>query len=429
MESETSTSSPSQSQPQSQSQSQMKMKEVEGIQDGLSGMHISSDNGTKSIPMLTLPEEPNPWQDDDTTKGDDIKLPGISPTNPVLLNTDTLIPSRTHPVGPNPISISNHDIPIVGEGVDVLVGGFKDNKDGGESKGGEGKEEGERRKKELLDEFDPLANQVEKEAREAWENAESHPPPPSTLPSLDPAPGPGPTASPPQATSEVKEDIEGGGPEASASEATLAEEPTAKGSAEGDGPGDGETTPNPQQAQAQAPPPPPKPTFPALAALAKTFSLPLGNRTRPRSLDLAASVPSPATLSSFASQQQLPPLKSASGTVSPDRVSTPGPSSLANGGAENMTPIPGKSSTPSRPSSRGAGGGQDGKEEAPPFDFQKFLDQMKVKGADPVAKYLRSYVSCFCFGILCVLMSIMIFVHDLACVRVYMVHAYYMLPL
>ncbi|OBZ73998.1 Vacuolar protein sorting-associated protein 9a [Grifola frondosa] len=34
----------------------------------------------------------------------------------------------------------------------------------------------------------------------------------------------------------------------------------------------------------------------------------------------------------------------------------------------------------------------------PPFDFQKFLDQMKLKGAEPVAKYLRSYVSAILFS-------------------------------
>jgi len=30
------------------------------------------------------------------------------------------------------------------------------------------------------------------------------------------------------------------------------------------------------------------------------------------------------------------------------------------------------------------------KEKEPSFDFQKFLDQMKSRGAEPVAKYLRS---------------------------------------
>ena len=40
----------------------------------------------------------------------------------------------------------------------------------------------------------------------------------------------------------------------------------------------------------------------------------------------------------------------------------------------------------SRPGSRASG-------EPPAFDFQKFLDQMKAKSAEPIAKYLRSYVS------------------------------------
>jgi len=33
-----------------------------------------------------------------------------------------------------------------------------------------------------------------------------------------------------------------------------------------------------------------------------------------------------------------------------------------------------------------------GKDKDPPFDFQKFLDQMKSKSAEPVARYLRSFV-------------------------------------
>jgi hypothetical protein len=39
------------------------------------------------------------------------------------------------------------------------------------------------------------------------------------------------------------------------------------------------------------------------------------------------------------------------------------------------------------------------KDKDPPFDFQKFLDQMKFKGAEPVARYLRSCVllHLFCF--------------------------------
>lgn len=121
------------------------------------------------------------------------------------------------------------------------------------------------------------------------------------------------------------------------------------------------------------PPPPPPPedvparptsplsSFPSLAALARTFALPLtGARSRPRSLDTAAAVPSPATLSSFAAQQQQPP-------------AAPSP------------PTSGRSTPTRRPP-------QDGELQ---FDFQRFLDQMKLKAAEPVAKYLRSFLSNF----------------------------------
>lgn len=113
----------------------------------------------------------------------------------------------------------------------------------------------------------------------------------------------------------------------------------------------------------------PIPSFPALAALARTFALPLTRNQRPRSLDSAAAVPSPATLSSFAQQQS-----TLDARVVEDVTSTSnGPAASGSG-----------RSTPS---------GKDKEQEPPQFDFQKFLDQMKMKGAEPVAKYLRSYVA------------------------------------
>ena len=45
---------------------------------------------------------------------------------------------------------------------------------------------------EVLSEFDPLAHQEEKEAREAWENSEAHPPARRT-----PSPAPGPSTKDP----------------------------------------------------------------------------------------------------------------------------------------------------------------------------------------------------------------------------------------
>ncbi|PIL24759.1 hypothetical protein GSI_12645 [Ganoderma sinense ZZ0214-1] len=115
----------------------------------------------------------------------------------------------------------------------------------------------------------------------------------------------------------------------------------------------------------------PVPAFPALAALARTFALPLTRNQRPRSLDSAAAVPSPATISSFAQQQSTPDAR-----VVEDVANTSnGP--VASGSGRN---------TPS---------GKDNEQEPPQFDFQKFLDQMKMKGAEPVAKYLRSFLSNF----------------------------------
>ncbi|KDQ61512.1 hypothetical protein JAAARDRAFT_30960 [Jaapia argillacea MUCL 33604] len=155
---------------------------------------------------------------------------------------------------------------------------------------------------EVLNEFDPLvADHEEKAAREAWEQSESHPPPP---PSKSP---------PPQVPSRPE-------------------------------------TPTFSQ------------SFPSLAALARTFALPLP-RNRPRSLDTAAAVPSPGTLSSFAAQQQHPPLEEEE--------------QLRQGSEERSN---GKQR-------------EEGKDL--PFDFQRFLDQMKMKGAEPVAKFLKSFLSNF----------------------------------
>lgn len=338
-----------------------------------------SDN----IPVDPPPDEPNPWND--LSPETPIKLPGISSTN--ILDVDlnsNVVRTSTQGVADGDDRISVPEVAVVSnriENLDVAVVLGADSK------------ESEKRKKEVLEEFDPLVNQEEKEAREAWEMSESHPPlPPSSLGSAVPA-------VPSQLSSkELEADSQPIPTESSVSEATLAEPqppiPPTKDIDEDKDPSDTGTT-HVQSNSPPRPPSPPKPTFPALAALAKTFSLPLGNRTRPRSLDLATSVPSPATLSSFASQQQLPPK---SGGNSPDRVSTPGPglpssSTTANGpevgsGSGTGTSTPGKSS---RHSSRGRG--EDGADVTPAFDFQKFLDQMKLKGADPVAKYLRSYVS------------------------------------
>ena len=198
-----------------------------------------------------------------------------------------------------------------------------------EEKDEEGEKEREVKKEEILHEFDPLASHEEEAARAAWAASEAHPPPP------------------PQETATGSASMQPG-----KSEPISASQPTtpARG-------------------------PSPLPSFPSLAALARTFALPLtsgsSRKPRPRSLDSAAPVPSPATISSFAAQQSAPPLSAASSS-SADAVVT-------DSGRNTPTGMGGK-----------------GKNGAEHFDFQRFLDQMKLKGAEPVAKYLRSYVGTVC---------------------------------
>lgn len=178
--------------------------------------------------------------------------------------------------------------------------------------------------KDVLSEFDPLVSLEEEAAREAWETSEAHPPPPRT---------PSPIAAP---TPPLKD-------------ASVAPQPPESPPMSG-----GSSTSS---------------SFPSLAALARTFSIPL-SRPRPLSLDTAKAVPSPATLSSFASQQDTP--RNEELTTSKDnatRRSTPS-------GSGTASPVPGTRE----------------KGEIP-FDFQSFLDQMKTRSAEPVSKYLRSYVT------------------------------------
>ncbi|OSX64362.1 hypothetical protein POSPLADRAFT_1079301, partial [Postia placenta MAD-698-R-SB12] len=187
---------------------------------------------------------------------------------------------------------------------------------------------------EILLEFDPLASSDEKAAREAWASTTPHPPP---------SPG----------------------------AASIPSDGSEKGT-------DYQSVPSPQPPSTPTRPSP-VPAFPALAAFARTFSLPLGSRSqRPSSIDLATSVPSPATLSSFAQQQSAPATRSTTDF---------GTSASPAGGSSGQ-------STPAViESHRDRGRAVD--RDNPHFDFQKFLDQMKSRSAEPVAKYLRSFLSNF----------------------------------
>ncbi|KAA1470201.1 hypothetical protein DENSPDRAFT_835935 [Dentipellis sp. KUC8613] len=228
----------------------------------------------------------------------------------------------------------------------------------------------------VLSTFDPLAG-------DAWADSEGHPPRPQTLP---PPPPPKPdTAAAPAAPS---------------------------------------TT---QQASTTA-------AFPALTAFARSLALPSlptrsislkdkgkererTHKERPRSMDTATLMQTPVMPGSFAEQQKEKGKQRASrlgegmsaydseGDIavevddvddserrgSPKRRSVDGTNGTVvekeekerkerkekkrgkNEGSEKMSPPP----------------------APPPFDFQKFLDQMKSKGAEPVARYLRSFLSNF----------------------------------
>ncbi|KAH9479330.1 Vacuolar protein sorting-associated protein 9a [Psilocybe cubensis] len=183
--------------------------------------------------------------------------------------------------------------------------------------------------KEVLSEFDPLASQEEKAAREAWETSESHPPPP-------PQPRTPTPPVPPLKDLYITSPTSPGPPTADSSGATAITSPS---------------------------------SFPSFAAFAKSFSIPL--RNRPLSLDASAkAVPSPSTISSFASQQAAPATQRPDGKAVASGSSTPNRT-----GSGSASPVP-----------KASDGG---------FDFQKFLDQMKTKSADPVSKYLRSFLSNF----------------------------------
>jgi hypothetical protein len=188
---------------------------------------------------------------------------------------------------------------------------------------------------DTLDTFDPLAHQEEQSAREAWANAEGHPPPPVPPPKQDPLP----------------QERESG-----------ASGPTS--------------------------------TFPSFSSFARSFALPslpnmnmslvggtgigtgTGTRVRPQSLETATLMSTPVHPVAFASQQETEtsergsPKADAAASLFPHAVQS-APRRRENSSQE-----------------RDAGP----KDKDPPFDFQKFLDQMKSKSAEPVARYLRSCV-------------------------------------
>jgi len=181
---------------------------------------------------------------------------------------------------------------------------------------------------DVLETFDPLAHHEEQRARDAWENAEGHPPPPAP-PAPPPVPPKQDDLPPPQ---------EPGGATSS--------------------------------------------SFPSFSSFARSFALPslpnmnislvAGSRARPQSLDTAVIVPTPVHSAVFASQQHDDEI-AARGSPKMDPAALP-PLPVQNA-LRRDDPSQERTAV---------------KDKDPQFDFQKFLDQMKSKSAEPVARYLRS---------------------------------------
>ncbi|KAK7060943.1 hypothetical protein VNI00_000676 [Paramarasmius palmivorus] len=202
---------------------------------------------------------------------------------------------------------------------------------------------------EILDEFDPLADQAQK----AWESEEGHPPSVNKVGGQDEEKG------------KQRQDAAAIPPPQSRTPSPAAP------------PKDKESARETPSAAAESPSSP----FPSLAALARSFSIPTMPRpARPVSLDMAKPVPSPNTLSKFASQQG-----SKAGAESEAQSTSP-----AKDAQEQSGNLSGSGNEGGNEENSGNGGNGD-----PPFDFQKFLDQMKMRSAEPVAKYLKSFLSNF----------------------------------
>lgn len=204
--------------------------------------------------------------------------------------------------------------------------------------------------KDVLTQFDPFANEDELNAHQAWASSEGHPPPPRI-----------PSHSSSRAHSRsASKDIQRDGPSSRS----------------------GSPAPQPSTSASSG--------FPSLAAIARTLSIPsVTNRGRPRPLSMDAArpiaTPSPTTMSSFAQQQ------SQSTAASPLSKQIPLPSDYS--ALKTQSAPDTRSATPAIASPSGSESPR--KDKDPSFNFQKFLDQMKSRGAEPLGKYVRSFLSNF----------------------------------
>ncbi|KAF8507965.1 hypothetical protein BU17DRAFT_70987 [Hysterangium stoloniferum] len=202
----------------------------------------------------------------------------------------------------------------------------------------------------LLSEFDPLvADQVERDAREAWAGSAGH------LPRLS-------TPSPPPPPSKDVADVPH--PEIS----VLPSTPSSTGAPPDSEISDNEPTVLQSGLSGAHSAPAFISSFPSLASLARTLSL-----SPRRSVTPPLPLPPRSSSLRHSHHSSLPN----NNITAPD---TPPNALQEQSNSQATPPLRGANNSPK----------QDHQ-----FDFQRFLDQMKTKGADPIAKYLRSFLSNF----------------------------------
>ena len=225
----------------------------------------------------------------------------------------------------------------------------------------------------VLDQFDPLGDKVEQEAKLVWEHSDPHPPVvppkssaaqselptqhrPTPLPPPAPIPVPDPVPIPPTQTVTDK-------PLPDPIPATS-------------------TIQDPAQSIYRSA----TPSLSGLAALARNFIPRSPARTsRPLSIDQASVLFSPTLATFGASSQEQGTTHKRSQSLGPALLSLNPEAKSKRDDSRPQTPA----SAPRTPKSATK---DVDKGHPPPFDFQLFLEQIKSKGAEPAAKYLKSWV-------------------------------------
>ena len=310
--------------------------------------HMASSSSTsnpdlsKNLDTLSLSEQIDPWSRpvNDNDLEDLPVAPDPSPASLNSLNQDSTPPQ---PDGPPPLPVESP--PFVSSDPKVQAD------------------------QAVLDEFDPLGNNVEQEAKLAWEQSEPHPPvvpPKSSAVQSDPPTQDKPTSIPPPAPIPIPDPVPIP-PTQTITDKPLPDPTSAP-----------PTTQDPAQPISRST----TPSLSGLAAIARNFIPRSPARiSRPLSIDQASVILSPTAATFGASAQEQ--------ATAHKRSQSLGPTSSPLNPDVQSKHDDGWPQTPRTPKSAAK---DVDKDHPPPFDFQLFLEQIKSKGAEPVAKYLRSWV-------------------------------------